>query len=433
MIKDLWTNDRGTLHVYRETYKPSHPKKGQVNPVWQMKIKVRRGVPAQKMSTGHSDKRLAQRHALTKLDQLIALDAQGFSISSMRFREVARQYLKHMENENRINPDRTSDEKLAHHKRCIRLHFDDIAEKAIGSITSKALNDMFRDIEVKPKETYSSRPDLQQKKSIRHAGKRSASGMNKIKQVARAVFKHARDRLNIIKDIPVIQASTDTLQYQATLSKEDWIRIQEYLDTEFVKELDNKPTDQTRPKYYRQGFVDYSKLVVWTGLRASEALKLQWRDISWEVEDDYDYCLINVAGFEKLARKTKDRKFRADFQVYDLLMDRRSRVHHTNPRDYIFTHFDDRFGRLDDGRIKPIGSFRGTFKTALKNLKLDKDPKGKNRVPYQWRHLHAQLSRQAGKSLDDIAEDIGNKITTTERYYVGRGQGTRKGKPIKIS
>ena len=62
-----------------------------------MKIKVRRGVPAQKMSTGHSDKRLAKRHAEGKLDQLIALDAQVFSISSMRFREVARQYIKYIE------------------------------------------------------------------------------------------------------------------------------------------------------------------------------------------------------------------------------------------------------------------------------------------------------------------------------------------------
>ena len=113
-------------------------------------------------------------------------------------------------------------------------------------------------------------------------------------------------------------------------------------------------------------------------------------------------------------------------------MDRKSRVKHADPRDYIFTHFDDRFGLLPDGRMRPIADMRGTFKTAMTNLKLYKDEKGKNRVPYQWRHLHAQLSRQAGKSLDDIAEDIGNRITTTERYYVGRGQGTRSGRPIKI-
>ena len=139
-----------------------------------------------------------------------------------------------------------------------------------------------------------------------------------------------------------------------------------------------------------------------------------------------------MAGFEKLARKTKNRKFRSDIQVYDLLMDRKSRVKYTEDRDYIFTHCDDRFGLLQDGRMRPIADMRGTFKTAMSNLKLDKDEKGKSRVPYQWRHLHAQLSRQAGKSLDDIAEDIGNRITTTERYYVGRGQGTRKGRPIKI-
>ena len=113
-------------------------------------------------------------------------------------------------------------------------------------------------------------------------------------------------------------------------------------------------------------------------------------------------------------------------------MNRKSRVKYTEDRDCIFTHFDDRFALLPDGRMRPIADIRRTFKTALSNLKLDKDEKGKNRVPYQWRHLHAQLSRQAGKSIDDIPEDIGNRITTTERYYVGRGQGTRKGRPIKI-
>ena len=63
--------------------------------------------------------------------------------------------------------------------------------------------------------------------------------------------------------------------------------------------------------------------------------------------------------------------------------------------------------------MRPIGDMRGTFKTAVSNLKLDKDAKEKNRLPYQWRHLHAQLSRQAGKSLEDIEEGIGNRITTT--------------------
>lgn len=434
MILDLYENDSKTLRVYKETYRKTHKLSGKVNPVYQFRIKVKRGLPANRASTGHTNKRLAIRHAEDKLNQIIALDAQGLSTSSMRFRTVCDRYLKSLTNENRINPDRVSDEKLDVHERCIRLHFQELMDKPIGTIQAKTLNDLFLIIEQKPKDSYSSRPDRKyQKKAVLHTGRRSASGMNKMKQVMRAIFKYSRDVLNIIKDIPAIKPSTDTLDYQATLSRLDWERVLNYLDQEFVKELDAKKTDQTRPKYYRQSFVDWSKLVVWTGLRKSEALKLQWRDVTWEEDEDgYEYCLIKVAGFEKLARKTKDRKFRCDLQVYDLLMDRKSRVKHADLRDYIFTHFDDRFGLLPDGRMRPIADMRGTFKTAMTNLKLYKDEKGKNRVPYQWRHLHAQLSRQAGKSLDDIAEDIGNRITTTERYYVGRGQGTRKGRPIKI-
>ena len=430
MILDLYENDNKTIRVYKETYRKTHKLSGKINPVYQCRIKVKRGLPANRQSTGHTDKRLAIRYAEDKLNQIIALDAQGLSTSSMRFGLVCERYLKSLINENRINPDRVSDEKLKQHELVIRLHFQELMNKPIATIQSKTLNDLFVMIEQKPKESYSLRPE--RKKVLIYAGRRSASGMNKMKQVMRAIFKYARDVLNILKDIPAIKPSTDTLNYQATLSRNDWERILVYLDHEFVKELDTKKTDQTRPKYYRQSFVDWTKLVVWTGLRKSEALKLQWRDIKWDVEDGYDYCLINVAGYEKTARKTKDRKFRCDIQVYDLLMDRKSRAKYTGDKDYIFAHFDDRFGLLPDGRMRPIADMRGTFKTAMTNLKLYKDDKGKNRVPYQWRHLHAQLSRQAGKSLDDIAEDIGNRVTTTERYYVGRGQGTRKGKPIKI-
>ena len=84
-------------------------------------------------------------------------------------------------------------------------------------------------------------------------------------------------------------------------------------------------------------------------------------------------------------------------------MDRKNRVNNTDDRNYIFTHFDDRFGLLPNGRMRAISDMRGTFKTAMSNHKLDKDEKGMSRVPYQWRHLHAQLSRQAGKSLDYTA------------------------------
>ena len=245
MILDLYENDSKTIRVYKEEYRKTHPLAGKVNPVYQCRIKVKRGLPANRQSTGHTDKRLAIRYAEDKLNQIIALDAQGLSTSSMRFSIVCERYHKSLINDNRVNPNRVSDEKLAQHELVMRLHFQDLMNKPIATIQAKTLNDLFVMIENKPKESYSMRPDREkQKKVVIYSGRRSASGMNKMKQVMRAIFKYARDVLNIIKDIPAIKPSTDTLNYKPTLSRLDWGRILKYLEQEFVKEYLKWRTDE---------------------------------------------------------------------------------------------------------------------------------------------------------------------------------------------
>ena len=111
---------------------------------------------------------------------------------------------------------------------------------------------------------------------------------------------------------------------------------------------------------------------------------------------------------------------------------RKARASQTKPSDYIFCHFDRRFNYNQEPFIVPIKSMRGTFTKALDRLGMLYTEDDIKLTPYQGRHSHALLARELGKPLDDIAEDIGNLTQTTERFYVGRGQGTRKGKPIRI-
>lgn len=425
--QDYYNSDK-TLRVYRERYRTGHPSAGKLNQVWKARIKLRRGEKEIKWSTGTKFKRIAVQEAEKRLNQIIAMDAVGLSTSPLTFSEIARRYLKHLQ----YNDPNCSEEKLEHHKRAISNHLEpNFGSLEIGKINSGNLNQYFRKLEITPiRNNYVYN-------STRKVGRSneffSASGINKIKQVARAVFKFARDNVQVINNVPEIPSTVDRLKTKGTLSKKQWESLLEYIETSFVSELNLLPTDQTRPKYYRQSFVDYTKLVVWTGLRVSEALRMQWRDFELKEDGNVTYCLVTCAAREKLARKTGEgRKFRAHEQVWNLIQDRKSRVRNTQDEDYIFTHFDDRFGRLEDGRAKPVNSFRGTFEKALEAVGLLYDEDGKKHVPYQWRHLHAVLSREQGKALDDIAEDIGNLTTTTERYYVGRGKGLRKGQPIKI-
>ena len=428
MENESHTNTSGTLKVYREKYRQPHKKAGEYNPVWKARIRLRKGGKLTKFNTKTKHRELAIREAQKKLDQMIAMDALGMPTTPLTFGELARRYMLSLNSDLRRNE--CSEEKYDMHQRAIDNFFNPVFERdEIGKITSGRLNKLFFDIETTPiqaTKVYNGTRKIKYPNELY-----SASYVNKLKQVMRAILRFA-NKQDLTFTVPEIPSTKVPQKLKKGLSREQWDNLFEYLHSGFVSELDKKPTDQTRPKYYRQAFVDYFTLVVWTGLRSSEALRLQWKDIKKDTEEGYEYCLITVAAREKLARKTGKRIFRADIQVYDMLMERKARSKHQKSNDYIFCHFDDRFGKLEDGRLKPIARMKTSFQKALDHLGYLYTEEDIKMTPYQGRHTHALLARAQGKPLDDIAEDIGNLTTTTERFYVGRGQGTRKGKPIKI-
>ena len=68
----------------------------------------------------------------------------------------------------------------------------------------------------------------------------------------------------------------------------------------------------------------------------------------------------------------------------------------------------------------------------MKACDLLYDNKGNKRFMYIGRHTNAHISRQAGKLLDDIADDIGDLVSTAERQYIVTKKGNRKGLPLDI-
>ena len=234
--------------------------------------------------------------------------------------------------------------------------------------------------------------------------------------------------LNILQIIPYIPSFNDPKNIREGLSKEQWITLRNYLDNDFVSELDGMPTDQTIAKYYRQSFVDVTKLIVWTGLRTSEAFKLKWSDWSIEHEKDIRIGKILVRAEEKLARKNnKPRAFKVVNKVNMMLESRRKHSYYTDDDDYIFAHPPN---KIHQG--KNIASMRKTFERAMESTSLLYDNKGKIRTMYMFRHTHANLARQSGKHIDDIADDIGNLTTTAQRFYIGKSMGDRLGLPKDI-
>ena len=430
-VEQPYKNADGTIRVYREKYRQPHKLAGHINPVWKARLKLRGNEKAVKFNTRSKLKDAAIREAHKRYDQMVALDALGMSISPLTFAEIARRYLTTLNADMRRIPPTCSQEKHKLHERTIKNILNPAFEHdEIGKVTSSRITQLFYKLETTPiglTYTYNGERSIKRPKEFY-----SASTLNKMKQVIRAIMRYARD-MNFITNVPEISSTRVKDKIKKGMSRDQWDLLHNYLNTSFVTELDSKPTDQTRPKYYRKAFVDYFTLVVWTGLRAGEALHLQWRDIKHKTEDGEDYCEITCAARDKGAKKTgSGRIFRADIQVWDLLEKRKSWVKDTKETDYVFCHYDNRFGIADDGSTLPIKSMRGTFKTALDNLGLLYTDEDVKLTPYIGRHTHALLARELGKPLDDIAEDIGNLTTTTERFYVGRGQGLRKGKPIRI-
>jgi hypothetical protein len=63
---------------------------------------------------------------------------------------------------------------------------------------------------------------------------------------------------------------------------------------------------------------------------------------------------------------------------------------------------------------------------------LRHDSKGNKPKLFIARHTNAPLSRNSDKSIDDIPDDIGNRVTAAQRFYIGHNTGERKGLPLDI-
>lgn len=418
-------NEDKSLKLFKQHYRKGHASYPKLNPVWYARIKLGRGISAQTFSTGTRSDTEAYRLASERLSELRARYAVGISIYLSKFSEIARQHLNNLKQEYR--EDSCSIEKLSLHERTIHKHLvPALGKMEIAKITSKHLdsylNNRAKDYAVHIKYDEDGKP--YETKTNRRI---SPSHLNKEGQVIRAIFRLALSR-GIISSMPVIKhykSGRDDLR--EGLSFDEWEYLRDYLDNRFVQELDSKPK-QVKARFYRQVFVNWAKLVAYTGLRTTEALKLRWEDWETGIEDGVEIGWITVRALEKGARKTETpRRFKVNKRVNEILAYQRAITDYASKHDYVFTHPKSKNNEQNN---QNIGSFKKNFALALRSCGLLYGDDGKKRTPYILRHTHAHLMRQAGKPIDDIADDIGNLTTTAQRFYIGKNTGDRKGLPI---
>lgn len=420
-------NEDKSLKLFKQRYRKGHPSYPKLNPTWYARIKLGRNIPPQTFSTGSRSDTEAYRVGTERLAELRARYATGVSIHLSRFRDVARTHLTDLKNQ--LRQKTCSIEKYELHKRTINKqlipYFKDIE---IAKVTTKHIDQYFNKraqdkvIHIKLDKSgneYESQLN-------RRIGN---SHLNKEGQVIRAIFKLALQR-GQISSMPVVthhKSGRDDLR--EGLSLEEWELLKDYLDNKFVDQVTNQPAQQIA-RYYRQVFVNWVKLVVYTGLRTTEALKLCWEDWETGTENGQQIGWLTVRAVEKGARKTETpRRFKITKRVNELLAYQRAITDYPAKHNYIFTHpksFKDRYGESN------ITTFKKNFQTALESCGLLYSEDGKKRTPYILRHTYAHLAREAGKPIDDIADDIGNLATTAQRFYIGHNTGDRIGLPIDV-
>ena len=418
-------NEDKSLKLYKQNYRKGHPSYPKQNPTWYARVKLGRGISAQLFSTGTRSDTEAYRIGTERLAELRARHAVGISIYLSKFSEIARQHLNDLKQQRRENI--CSLEKYELHKRTINKQLNPyFKDLEIAKVTSKHIDQYFNKrskdsvIHIK-KDDHGN--DIETKLNRRIGN----SHLNKEGQVIRAILKLAMQR-GVITTMPIVKhhkSGRDDLR--EGLSIDEWEHLKDYLDNRFVDQATNQPA-QDLARFYRQVFVNWAKLVVYTGLRTTEALKLRWEDWETGTEQGIQIGWLTVRAIEKGARKTQtSRRFKITKRVNELLAYQRAITDYADKEDYIFTHPKSK--KLGSGNIT---TFKKNFNTALEACGLLYGDNGKKRTPYILRHTHAHLMRQAGKPIDDIADDIGNLATTAQRFYIGRNTGDRKGLPIDI-
>ena len=147
---------------------------------------------------------------------------------------------------------------------------------------------------------------------------------------------------------------------------------------------------------------------------------------SLDEEDGVRIRRIQVLAMEEGARRTKKpRAVKVNDKVHSLLEERRNHVDLADDNDYIIIH--PLFSREKLLR-RNIGNLRNIYIKAMDARGLRHESKGNKPKLFIARHTNAPFSRNSGKSIDDI----GNRVTTAQRLYIGHNTGERKGLPLDI-
>jgi integrase len=151
------------------------------------------------------------------------------------------------------------------------------------------------------------------------------------------------------------------------------------------------------------------EFAVWTGVRPSELIALQWDDVDWRRGKVYVR-----RGLTEPASSPEEPKTRAAARSVDLLepaqqaLKRQRAWSQMHPSGHVFLHPRSQQPYTGDQQLR-----KGVFRPACLRAKV------RYRYPYQLRHTFASMMLSAGEPIPWVAAQLGHTdpTVTMRRYY----------------
>ena len=153
-------------------------------------------------------------------------------------------------------------------------------------------------------------------------------------------------------------------------------------------------------------YAGYVEFLFLTGCRPSEAIALQWKNVSRDYGTvSFERAAITTGSGRKMrdGLKTQERRrFPCNAKLKELLKSVKPEKY--TPETLVFPGFS--------GKVLNTASFRKTvWKPVLEGLKVE------YRKPYQTRHTFITLALEHGLDAKDIAKLVGNSAEVIYRHY----------------
>ena len=155
-------------------------------------------------------------------------------------------------------------------------------------------------------------------------------------------------------------------------------------------------------------------MLIYTGMRhGTEAMNLKWRHIDWHRVGDERYLRLTVTG--KTGTHTAIARHNTQ-DYFERLRKRYKEFEGMTLDDVISAKVDEYVFRLADGTR--TNSLNATFEVLLNDIGLAVGATSeKQRTLYSLRHTYATLQLMEGRSIHELARQMGTSVAMLEQHY----------------